>query len=188
MDESSLRAAAKMADDFDSTGVLRAMAAANEHMEAMYSNDPAACFRYLKSLLDTNDVVVGVYQDGDDVVLHMIKGRHALGAIFASGEAKNLSFSAIPCTCWQQAIAVELTLGDGACRTMQPDRRATLRTVTNAFAASSGSSAESLDSSYRWRYVAAPRASPRSASASGHKSDWPNLGWRRRSSTASTSR
>jgi hypothetical protein len=137
-----------MADDFDLTGVLRA---ANEHMQAMYNGNPAACFRYLKTLLDTNDVVVGVYQESNGVGLHMIKGRHALGVIFASGEAKNLSFSAIPCTCWQQAIAVELTLGDGACRTMQPDRRATLRTVTNAFAASADSSAESLGASYRWR-------------------------------------
>ena len=160
-------------------------------MQAMYNGDPTACFRYLKTLLDTNDVVVGVYQEGDGVGLHMIKGRHALGVIFASDEAKNLSFCAIPCTCWQQAIAVEWTLGDGACRTMRPDRRVTLRTVTNAFAASSASWAESLDSSYRWRYVVAPRANSRSASASGWISGdgvRPDLGWRRRSSIASTSR
>jgi hypothetical protein len=111
-----------MADDFDLTSLLRAMAAANEPMEVMYSNDPAACFRCLKSLLDTNDVVVGVYQDGGRIGLHMIKGRQALGLIFASGEAKNLRFSAIPCTCWQQAIAVEWTLGDGGCQT-PPSRR-----------------------------------------------------------------
>jgi hypothetical protein len=141
-----------MADDFDLTGLLRAMAASNEHMEAMYSNDPAACFRYLKSLLDTNDVVVGVYQDGDDVVLHMIKGRHALGVMFASGEVKNLRFSAIPCTCWQQAIAVEWTLGDGACRTyraageheMRPRWRATLSSMTRPFSGSAASPAASL--------------------------------------------
>ena len=160
-------------------------------MQAMYNGDPTACFRYLKTLLDTNDVVVGIYQGGNGVGLHMIKGRHALGAIFASGEAKNLSFSAIPCTCRGQAIAAERTLGEGAWRTMQPDRRATLRTVTNAFATSSGSSAESLDSSYRWRYVAAPRASPRSASAPGWVSGdgvRPDLGWRRRSNSSSTSR
>ena len=54
-------------------------------MQAMYNGDPTACFRYLKTLLDTNDVVVGIYQGGNGVGLHMIKGRHALGAIFASG-------------------------------------------------------------------------------------------------------
>jgi hypothetical protein len=129
-----------MADDFDLTGVLRAIAAANEHMQAMYSSDPAACFRYLKMVLDTNDVVVGVYEDGNGVGFHLIKGRRALGLISAGGKGKNLSFSALPCTCWERAIAAERTLGDGTCRTgehdMQPDRRATLRTVTNAFAAS----------------------------------------------------
>jgi len=180
-----------MADDVDLTGVLRAIAVANEHMQAMYNGDPAACFRYLKTLLDTNDVVVSVYQEGNGVGLHMIKGRHALGVIFASGNGKNLSFSAIPCTSWEQAIAVEWTLGDSACR------RATLRTVTNAFAPSAALSAESFGASYRWRYIAAPRASPatptdsRSASSSGWVSGdgvRPDLGWRRRSSTASTSR
>jgi hypothetical protein len=64
----------------------------------MYSSDPAACFRYLKSLLEMNDVVIGVYKDGDGVGLHMIKGRRALAVIFASGKAKNLRFGAIPCT------------------------------------------------------------------------------------------
>ena len=50
-----------------------------------------------------------------------------------------------------------------------------------------------VGASYRWRYVVAPRASPaaptdsRSASASGDGVR-PDLGWRRRSSTASTSR
>ena len=80
---------------------------------------------------------------------------------------------------------------EGAWRTMQPDRRATLRTVTNAFAASAASPAESPGASYRWRYVAAPRANSRSASASGWISGdgvRPDLGWRRRSSIASTSR
>ena len=141
-----------MAEDFDLTRLLRAIAAANQHMQAMYSSDPAACFRYLKTLLDTNDVVVGVYQDGNDVGLHMIKGRRALGAIFAGSKVKNLRFSAIPCTCWQQAIAVEWTLGDGACRTyraageheMRPCRRATLNSMTHPFSASAASPAASL--------------------------------------------
>ena len=104
-------------DSYLATLLPRAVAAANEPREAMRFSDPATCLRYVKNVLDTNDVVLGAWQEGDGVGLHIIKGRRALKVVIAGGKAESLTLSALPCASLEDAIAFEQTLGDGARQT-----------------------------------------------------------------------
>jgi hypothetical protein len=89
---------------------------ANKHhaeMEGM-SEEQAAAF--VQRIIDGAAIVFGVFLDAEaltGVGMHIIKGDRVLQAIVASGEAADLTFTAVPCSSPEQAVAVERVWGDG---------------------------------------------------------------------------
>ena len=66
----------------------------------------------VQKLIDSHDVVWGVWQDAAEpygVGLHLIKGERAL---LAENKAKPPSRTALPCSCAEEAVALQEELGE----------------------------------------------------------------------------
>jgi hypothetical protein len=90
---------------------------ANAHTSAMQGMKEKSAFAYVRSVIDANQIVFGVYQDAsepDGVGMHVIKGIREIQAVMASGRPEGYQTDAVPCTSLEQAIAAEQKLGDGA--------------------------------------------------------------------------
>ena|ERR1035437_3953149 len=90
---------------------------ANAHTSAMQGMNEKSAFGYMRSVIDANQVVFGVYQDTgepDGVGMHLIKGSRELQAVVVSGRLEGLRVDAVPRESFEQAIAAEQKLGDGA--------------------------------------------------------------------------
>lgn len=72
-------------------------------------------FRQVEKLVEDHDVVFAVFQEAtsrDGVGTTIVKGRRLLMEIVAGGDPKELSWTAIPCTCLEQAIALKQVCGE----------------------------------------------------------------------------
>jgi hypothetical protein len=70
----------------------------------------------IREIIEGHDVVFGVWQDltqPDGVDMLLIKGSRACREVIASGSAARVKISAIPCECYEQAIAAQRAVGDG---------------------------------------------------------------------------
>lgn len=69
----------------------------------------------VKAILAAADLVFGLWQDAAEpggVGTLLIKGDRALRTIVASNKASAMSMAAIPCTCFEQAVALKRTFGE----------------------------------------------------------------------------
>lgn len=76
-------------------------------------------FKQVRQLVDENELVVAVWtepQMPDGVATHVVRGRHLLQEIVATNSAQALTWAAIPCTCAEQAFALEQV-----CRSDRPE-------------------------------------------------------------------
>jgi hypothetical protein len=90
---------------------------ANRNQDLMRGMTSKQMGKFVKGLIDTNDVAWGVFGDSafrDGVGVYLIKGKNALGTVVASGQPEALRITAIPCVELEQAVAAEKTWGDGA--------------------------------------------------------------------------
>ena len=66
-------------------------------------------------LLDTHDLVWGVWQDAnepDGIGMLIVKDARLLRTIVADYQLKPVSMTAIPCTCAEQAVALKKLFGE----------------------------------------------------------------------------
>ncbi len=73
----------------------------------------------IRQLVDANEIVFGVWQDRlepDGVGMMPIKGQQLLRVVVASGKSLRVNLTAIPCTCIEEAMALQQVVGE-------PDRR-----------------------------------------------------------------
>ena len=73
----------------------------------------------IRQLVDAHEVVFGVWQDlsePDGIGSLIIKGQQILRVVAASNGSKNVSLTAIPCSCIEEAMAFHQVVGE-------PDRR-----------------------------------------------------------------
>jgi hypothetical protein len=94
------------------------VAMANSHLERMSAAgmSEGEAFAYVKNVIDSHQVVVGVWQDSsepDGVDMHVIKGMNTLAGILMSGASADVKISAVPCVSYDQAVAAQELLGDG---------------------------------------------------------------------------
>ncbi len=90
------------------------VARANEIAAGLAGDDD---FEPIRQLTEGADLVFGVWPDPDEpdgIATMIIKGARLLGAIVAAGKTENVKWTAVPCSCAEQAAALRLTLGDGA--------------------------------------------------------------------------
>jgi hypothetical protein len=87
---------------------------ANGHHATMQGMSPKRAMRYVKSILADNEIVLAIWQDPsepDGVGMLLVKGRNKLREAIMSNVAINVKTSAVPCVCYEQAIALRETLG-----------------------------------------------------------------------------
>lgn len=63
----------------------------------------------VRQMVERHDVVIGFWQDPKEeggVGTYVVKGQRALMDIASEGKAAALRWTAIPCTCAEQAIAL----------------------------------------------------------------------------------
>ena len=68
----------------------------------------------VRQIVEHHDVVIGVWQDLQEeggVGTYIVKGQRALMDVAASGKASGLKWTAVPCTCAEQANALQRTYG-----------------------------------------------------------------------------
>ena len=68
----------------------------------------------IKKLFDEAEIVVGVWQDPNEqhgVGYLVLKGEKLLRECFASGENLTARTTAIPCECYEQAVAAKQVFG-----------------------------------------------------------------------------
>jgi hypothetical protein len=85
------------------------------HEELGALPDDEARWQYVKSLVDTSDVFIGVWQDADypnGVGTYIIKGDRLLRGVIANNKGQSVRFAAIPCECLEQAIALKQGAGE----------------------------------------------------------------------------
>lgn len=69
----------------------------------------------IKRIFAENQIVVGVWQDPDEadgVGFLILKGGKLLHDVRSSGEGRAACASAIPCTCYEQAVATKQVFGE----------------------------------------------------------------------------
>jgi hypothetical protein len=70
----------------------------------------------IKQIFADADIVYGVWQDPaeeDGVGVLLMKGAHVLRDIVSSNISKQVRTSALPCTCYEQALVAKQKFGDG---------------------------------------------------------------------------
>jgi hypothetical protein len=97
-------------DDLELTKVV---AMANKHQAAMATMPERERMDYVRKVVDEADLVWGVWQDGADPAMDVIKGKHALADVLASGQSRQMRIDAIPCINYEQMVAARWMLGDG---------------------------------------------------------------------------
>jgi hypothetical protein len=73
----------------------------------------------IKRIFEENHIVIGVWQDPNDangVGFLVLKGDKLLHDVRTSGKSRPARTSAIPCTCYEQAVAAKQVFGE-------PDQR-----------------------------------------------------------------
>jgi hypothetical protein len=89
---------------------------ANKHIAEMQGMTEREAASYVKNIIDTATIAVGVYPDADEfngIGLHIIKGNREMQVLVASEEAGKFLIDAIPCTELEQAVAAAEAFGDG---------------------------------------------------------------------------
>lgn len=70
----------------------------------------------VKQIMASADIVYGVWQDNtqpDGFDWRVVKGQNTLAAIMQSGTTRNVQMNPVPCINAEQAMALQLVLGDG---------------------------------------------------------------------------
>jgi hypothetical protein len=81
----------------------------------MRGKSPTECMKMIKSILASNDIVVGVWpapEEPSGISYHVIKGANLLREVIASGKAATAAMGVAPCVCVEQAVAAENIFGD----------------------------------------------------------------------------
>jgi hypothetical protein len=69
----------------------------------------------IKRIFEENQIVIGVWQDPDEtngVGFLVLKGGKLLHDARTSGKSRPARASAIPCTCYEQAVAAKQVFGE----------------------------------------------------------------------------
>ena len=72
-------------------------------------------FDRIKSIIDRSELVIGIWPDAstkDGYGSQIIKGAHILQNIISEKKSDSLVVAAIPCICYEQAIAASQVMGD----------------------------------------------------------------------------
>jgi hypothetical protein len=95
--------------------LVDAVAVANVLQKKLAGLDGKETFKAIKSVVDNNDLVFGIFQDSSEpngVGFEVIKGLNLLREISASRKTKKVSTGSIPCISREQAIAAQNLWGD----------------------------------------------------------------------------
>jgi hypothetical protein len=69
----------------------------------------------IKRIFEENHIVIGVWQDPNDangLGFLVLKGGKLLHDVRTSGKSRSARTSAIPCTCYEQAVAAKQVFGE----------------------------------------------------------------------------
>jgi hypothetical protein len=86
----------------------------NLHAEAMRRMNLNEAIRYVRGIIDQNDVVIGVFVDTSDpegIAVRVIKGTREVVAV--NGRREGLRIDAVPCNTFEEAIVAAPILRHG---------------------------------------------------------------------------
>ena len=87
----------------------------NLHVEAMRRMTLKEALRYLRDIIEKNDVVIGVFVDTSDsegIGVCVIKGTREMQVVAMRGRPERLRIDAVPCDSLEQAVVAARLTGD----------------------------------------------------------------------------